>query len=131
MQIDPDHVQASGHSAGDMEDLVELRVTRPEGSKEPIRSYNDSKPYLGASSETPLQIGEDLPCYLQNFIPKSVFIQEGAEVEMAILAKVGLLCFATWTSNIPLLDSKLVQTFLEKYNPPERKAEFFKLAWNG
>ena len=48
---------------------------------------------------------------------------------MAILAKVGLLRFATWTSNIPLLDSKLVQTFLEKYNPPERKAEFFKVAF--
>ena len=129
VQIDPNHAQASGHGAGDMEDLVELRVTRSKGSKEPNRSYDDSKPYLGASSEAPLQIGEDLPYYLQNLVPKSDFIQEGAEGEMAILAKVGLLRFATWTFNIPLLDSKLVQTFLEKYNPPERKAEFFKLAF--
>ena len=129
MQIDPDRAQASSHGAGDMEDVVELRVTRAEGSKEPNRSYNDSKPNLGASSEAPLQIGEDLPYYIHNLVPKSDFIQEGAEGEMAILAKVGLLRFATWTSNIPLLDSKLVQTFLEKYNPLERKAEFFKLAF--
>ena len=91
--------------------------------------YDDRKPYVDASSEAPLQIGEDLPYYLSNLVPKSDFLQEGAEGEMAILAKVGLLCFATWTSNIPLLDSKLVQTFLEKYNPPERKAEFFQLAF--
>ena len=129
VQIDPDHAQASGHGVGDMEDLVELRVIRPEDSKESNRSYDDSKPYLGASNEAPLQIGEDLPYYLQNLVPKSNFIQEGVEGEMAILAKVGLLRFATWTSNIPLLDSKLVQTFLEKYNPSERKAEFFKLAF--
>ena len=108
---------------------MELWVTRPEGSKEPNWSYDDSKPYLGASSEAPLQIGEDLPYYLQNFIPKSDFIQEGAEGEMAIPTKVGLLRFATWTSNIPLLDSKLVQTFLEKYNPSEKKVEFFRLAF--
>ena len=129
VQIDHDHAQARGHGTGDMEDLVELRVTLPKGSKEPNQSYDDSKSYLGASNEAPLQIGEDLPYYLQNLVSKSDFIQEGAEGEMAILAKVGLLCFATWTSNIPLLDSKLVQTFLEKYNPPERKAEFFKLAF--
>ena len=129
MQIDPDRAQASSHCVGDMEDVVELQVTRAEGSKEPNWSYDDSKPYLGASSEAPLQIGEDLPYYLHNLVPKSDFIQEGAKGEMAILAKVGLLRFATWTSNIPLLDSKLVQTFLEKYNPPEKKAEFFKLAF--
>ena len=129
VQIDPDRAQASSHGAGDMEDIVELRVTRAEGSKEPNRSYDDSKSYLGASSEAPLQIGEDLPYYLYNLVPKSDFIQEGAEGEMAILTKVGLLRFATWTSNILLLDSKLVQTFLEKYNPSERKAEFFKLAF--
>ena len=28
-----------------------------------------------------------------------------------------------------MADSKLVQTFLEKYNPPKRKAKFFKLAY--
>ena len=119
VQIDPDRAQVCSHGAGDIEDLVELRVTRPKGSKEPNRSYDNRKPYLGASNEAPLQIGEDLPYYLQNLVPKSDFIQEGAEGEMAILAKVGLLRFATWTSNIALLDSKLVQTFLEKYNLPE------------
>ena len=48
---------------------------------------------------------------------------------MAVLVKVGLLRFATWTSNISLVDSKLVQTFLEKYNLLEKKGEFFKLAF--
>ena len=124
-----ERAQASSHGAEDMEDIVELGVTRAEGSKEPIWSYDDRKPYVGASSEAPLQIGEDIPYYLSNLVPKSDFLQEGAEGEMAILAKIGLLRFATWTSNIPLLDSKLVQTFLEKYNPPERKAEFFQLAF--
>ena len=106
MQIDPECAQASSPDVGDMEDVMELEVTRAEGSKEPNRSYDDSKPYLRASSEAPLQIGEDLPYYLHNLVPKSDFLQEGAEGEMAILAKVGLLRFATWTSNIPLLDSK-------------------------
>ena len=124
-----ERAQASTHGAEDMEDVVELGATRAEGSKEPIRSYDDRKPYVGASSEAPLQIGEDIPYYLPNLVPKSDFLQEGAEGGMAILAKIGLLRFATWTSNIPLLDSKLVQTFLEKYNPPERKAEFFQLAF--
>ena len=74
VQIDPDHAQASSHGAGDMEDLVELQVTRPKGNKEPNWSYDDNKPYLGASSEAPLQIGEDLPYYLQKLVPKSDFI---------------------------------------------------------
>ena len=129
VQLAPECAQSSSHGAKDMEDVVELGVTRVEGSKEPIWSYDDRKPYVGASSEAPLQISEDLPYYLPNLVPRSDFLQKGVEGEMAILAKVGLLRFATWTSNIPLLDSKLVQTFLEKYNPPERKAEFFQLAF--
>ena len=124
-----ERAQASIHGAEDMEDVVELGATHAEGNKEPIRSYDDRKPYVDASSEALLQIGEDIPYYLPNLISKSDFLQEGAEGEMAILAKIGLLRFATWTSNIPLLDSKLVQTFLEKYNPPERKAKFFQLAF--
>ena len=91
VQIDPERAQASSHDAEDMEDVVELGVTRAKGGKEPNRSYDDSKPYLGASSEAPLQIGEDLPYYLHNLVPKSNFLQEGAEGEMAVLAKVGLL----------------------------------------
>ena len=129
VQADPDQAQESGHGAGDIEDLVELRVLLPESNKVSNQQHDDIKPYLDESSEAPLQIGEDLPYYLQNLLPKSDLIQVGAEADMAVLAKVGLLCFTTWTSNISLVDSKLVQTFLEKYNLLERKAEFFKLAF--
>ena len=108
---------------------MELRVILPESSKAPILQHEDIKPYLGESSEIPLHIGEDLPYYVQNLLPKSDLIQVGAEADMAILVKVGLLRFATWTSNISLVDSKLVQTFLEKYNVPEMKVDFFKLAF--
>ena len=79
VQPAPERTQASSHGAKDMEDVVELGVTRAEGSKEPIRSYDDCKSYVGASSEAPLQIGEDLLYYLPNLVPKSDFLQEGAE----------------------------------------------------
>ena len=129
IQADSDQAQSNGHGAEDMEDLVELQVILLESNKVSNPQHDDIKPYLGESNEAPLQIGEDLPYYLQNHLSKSDLIQVGAKADMAVLAKVGLLHFATWTSNISLVDSKLVQTFLEKYNLPERKAKFFKLAF--
>ena len=106
-----------------------MQVIHLESSKAPNPQHKDIKPYLGEFNEIPLHIDENLPYYVQNLLPKNNLIHVGAEVDMAILVKVGLLCFATWTSNISMVDSKLVQTFLGKYNLPERKAEFFKLAF--
>ena len=114
-------------NSGEMDNLIVLQVTGSSKASNPQRK--DIKPYLGESSEAPLQIGEDLRYYVQSVLPKSDFVQIEVGLEMAMLVKARLLCFATSTSNIPPAHSKLVQTFLEKYNPPERKAKFFKLAY--
>ena len=128
-QANPAQLQLSDFNIGETDDLVELQVTLSRSSKASNPQLEDIKSYFGESNEAPLDIGKDLPYYVQNVLPKSDFIQLGVEIDMATLVKVGLLHFATSTSNISPVDSNLVQTFLEKYNPPERKVEFFKLAF--
>ena len=126
-QVEIAQIQPSDPNSGEMDDLIVLQVTRSSKASNP--QQEDIKPYLGESSEAPLQINEDLPNYVYNILSKSDFVQIGVGLEMATLVKAGLLRFVTLTSNTPPANSKLVQTFLEKYNPSERKAKFFKLVY--
>ena len=47
---------------------------------------------------------------------------------MVLLVKAGLHRFAIWTTKLPHIDPKLVQTFLETYNSLEWRTKILKLA---
>ena len=86
------------------------------------------KPNLGVTSDSPLQIGEEFPYPIEIALPQFRLDNLGEEAKMALLVRIGLHQFAKWTTKLPEVDPKLVQTFLETYKPPERRAELLKLA---
>ena len=92
-QLELVQIQLRNPNSGEMDNLIVLQVTGSNKASNPQRE--DIKPYLGESSEAPLQIGEDFPYYVKNVLPKSDFVQIGVGLEMAMLIKAGLLHFAT------------------------------------
>ena len=113
----------------EVQELVELQVTVSGSTRESTSQPQDSKIHFGESSEALVEIGEDLPYSMQNVLSNNGLSRIGAEPEMALLVRTGLHRFASWTSNLLTTDPKLVQTFLENYSLPKRKAEVMKLAY--
>ena len=112
----------------DEEECTELGISPAGSNGASSWMQQDMKPNLGVTSDAPLQIGEEFPYPIEIALPQFRLDNLGEEAEMALLVRIGLHEFAKWTTKLPEVDPKLVQTFLETYKPPERRAELLKLA---
>ena len=112
----------------DVEEFIELGISPAGSSGASSWMQQDTKPNLGVTSDAPLQIGEEFPYPIEIALSQFRLDNLGKEAEMALLVRTGLHQFAKWTTRLPEVDPKLVQTFLETYKPPERRAELLKLA---